>query len=212
MNVAYLRVSTQRQGQSGLGLDAQREAVKAFLGKDPDLEFIEVESGKRKSRPELDKAIAEAKKGGGTLIVARLDRLARNAHFLLGLVEAGVTVAFCDLPDLPPGPTGKFMLTMLAAVAELEGGLISSRTKQALAVARERGTELGSYGKVLAERYRTEAVERAHCVMPAIEAVKQAGASSLVQIADALNRRGVTTATGGKWHATTVARTLKRAA
>lgn len=195
-----------------MGLEAQREAVRAFLGVDPAVEFVEVESGKVKARPELQKAIAEAKKRDCVLVVARLDRLARNAHFLLGLVESGVKVAFCDLPDLPPGPTGKFMLTMLAAVAELEGGLISDRTKKALAAAKERGTDLGANGRVLAERYRTEAVERARCVMPAIEAVKSAGASSLVEIAEALNRRGVKSATGGKWHATSVHRVMKRAA
>lgn len=208
--IAYLRVSTQRQGASGLGLEAQREAVRAFGA--PAMEFVEVESGKVRNRPELQKAIAEAKKRDCVLVVARLDRLARNAHFLLGLVESGVKVAFCDLPDLPPGPTGKFMLTMLAAVAELEGGLISDRTKKALAAARERGTELGANGKVLAERYRSDAILRARCVMPAIEAVKAAGAESLGEIADALNRRGVTSATGGKWHPTSVQRVLRRAA
>lgn len=210
--IAYLRVSTQRQGASGLGLDAQRESVRAFLGEPPSKEFVEIESGKVKSRPELQKAIAEAKRTDQTLVVARLDRLARNAHFLLGLVESGVKVAFCDLPDLPSGPTGKFMLTMLAAVAELEGGMISDRTKKALAVAKERGTDLGTNGKILAERYRKEAIDRAICVMPAIEAVRQAGAVSLSEIAEALNRRGVTTSTGGKWHPTSVQRVIQRAA
>lgn len=203
MFVSYLRVSTQRQGQSGLGLEAQREAVQPFGISE---EFVEVESGKRKNRPELQKALARAKELGATLVVAKLDRLARNAHFLLGLVESGVNVAFCDLPDLPPGPTGKFMLTMLAAVAELEGGMISDRTKKALAQAKARGTELGANGKVLAERYKSEAIERAKSLMPEIEQARKEGATSLVKIAEYLNRKG------GNWHPTSVARVLARAA
>ena len=107
--------------------------------------MTEVESGKRNDRPELAKAIAQAKQIGAMLVFAKLDRLARNARFLLGLVESGADLIFCDIPQVPPGPLGKFMLTQLAAVAELEAGLIGQRTRAALAAAKERGVKLGGY-------------------------------------------------------------------
>jgi len=122
--VSYLRVSTDRQGRSGLGLEAQRMAVQAYLngGNWTLLDtMIEVESGKVNARPELARALALCRLTGATLIVAKLDRLSRNARFLLSVIEgtgeAGVT--FCDFPTIPPGPVGKFILTQMAAVAEL---------------------------------------------------------------------------------------------
>jgi len=128
--IAYYRVSTQAQGRSGLGLEAQREAVArhaATLGGQVVQEFTEVESGKRNDRPQLAAALAACRAQGAVLCIAKLDRLARNARFLLSVVEGAgeAGVAFCDLPQLPPGPAGRFMLTMFAAVAELEAGMIS---------------------------------------------------------------------------------------
>jgi len=136
--VAYIRVSTERQGRSGLGLDAQREAVARYIaqaGGQMVEEFQEVESGKRCDRPQLAAALAACRARRATLIIAKLDRLARNARFLLSVVEGtgDAGVVFCDLPTLPADPVGKFMLTQMAEVAELEAGLISQRTKAALA-------------------------------------------------------------------------------
>ena len=141
--VAYYRVSTDRQGKSGLGLDAQRVAVTKYVagvGGVVAAEFEEVESGKRNDRPQL--AACRARRAA--LVIAKLDRLARNARFLLHVVEGTgeAGVVFCDLPSVPPGPVGKFLLTQMAAVAELEAGLISQRTRAALAAAKARGTKL----------------------------------------------------------------------
>src|SRR3954471_10912403 len=148
--ISYYRVSTVQQGRSGLGLEAQREAVRDFLnGGDWTLtgEFTEVESGKRTDRPQLDAALALCRLTGATLIVAKLDRLARNVRFLLSVVEGtgDAGVVFCDLPTVPPGALGKFIVTQMAAVAELEAGLISKRTKDALAAFKARGRVLGGY-------------------------------------------------------------------
>ena len=134
--VAYYRVSTDRQGKSGLGLDGQREMVRQFLsssdGYPPIEEFVETESGRKVDRRELHRALASCRVHGATLIIAKLDRLSRNQTFLMELVDSGVDVLFCDLPQLPPGAAGRFMLQQMAAVAELEAGLISERTKAAL--------------------------------------------------------------------------------
>jgi DNA invertase Pin-like site-specific DNA recombinase len=144
--VAYYRVSTDQQGRSGLGLEAQRETVRGFLnGGQWKLcgEFVEVESGRRSERPELDKALTHCRVMGATLIVANVSRLTRSVAFLSRLLEGNVEVRFCDLPQIE-GPTGKFMLQQMAAVAELEAGLISDRTRKALAAAKARGVKLGS--------------------------------------------------------------------
>jgi DNA invertase Pin-like site-specific DNA recombinase len=133
--IAYYRVSTDKQGKSGLGIEAQHSAVRGYAtgaGCTITAEFTEVETGKRSDRPELRRALAECKRTGATLVIAKLDRLARNARFLLTLLEGGVDIVFCDLPEIPPGAMGKFLLTQMAAVAELEAGLISDRTKAAL--------------------------------------------------------------------------------
>src|ERR1700733_12221106 len=126
--VSYLRVSTDKQGRSGLGVEAQREAVARYLnGGSWKLvaEYVETESGKRSDRPKLAAALAHAKAIGATVVFAKLDRLYRNAKFLLTLIDSGVDVVFCDLPQIPPGAMGRFMLTQMAAVAELEADLIS---------------------------------------------------------------------------------------
>ena len=147
--VAYLRVSTDGQGRSGLGLEAQRQAVTAYVaqaGGEVVAEFQEVESGKRADRPQLAAALASCRTRRAVLVIAKLDRLARNARFLLSVVEGSgeAGVVFCDLPTVPAGPIGKFLVTQMAAVAELEAGLISQRTRAALAVAKARGVRLGN--------------------------------------------------------------------
>ena len=144
--VAYYRVSTDRQGRSGLGLDAQKAAVADRLnGGRWQIagEFTEIESGKRASRPQLDAAIAACKKHKARLVVAKLDRLSRNVAFLLKLIDAGVDVLFADLPELN-GAMGKFVLITMANVAELEAGLVSERTKAALKAAKARGGTAGT--------------------------------------------------------------------
>lgn len=148
--VAYYRVSTARQGRSGLGLEAQRQAVAAYLnGGDWQIvaEHTEIESGRRADRPELDKALAAARLHRCPLIVSKVDRLTRSVSFLSRLLEAGVDVRFADLPQIE-GATGRFLLQQMVAVAELEAGMISARTKAALAAAKRRGVKLGGDRKV----------------------------------------------------------------
>ena len=143
--VAYYRVSTARQGKSGLGIDAQRAAVATYLnGGDWQIvgEFTEIESGKRSDRPELDKALAAARLHRASVVVSKVDRLTRSVSFLSKLQDAGVDVRFADLPQIE-GATGRFMLQQMVAVAELEAGMISKRTKDALAAAKRRGAKLG---------------------------------------------------------------------
>src|SRR6516165_6168300 len=142
--VAYYRVSTDKQGKSGLGLDAQKAAVKQRLdgGKWKLVaSFTEVESGRRKTRPELAKALDACKKHKAKLVVAKLDRLTRDTRFLLALIDSNVEPLFADLPAFN-GAMGRFMLTIMVAVAELEAGLVSERTKAALAAAKIRGVKL----------------------------------------------------------------------
>lgn len=224
--VSYYRVSTERQGRSGLGLEDQRGKVAAHIEREGGqlvAEFTEIESGKRNDRPQLAKALAAARARGAVLIIAKLDRLARNARFLLGVVEGvgEAGVAFCDLPQLPAGPVGKFMVTMLAAVAELEAGMISQRTKAALDVAKARGVQLGNPNLRAgdaktarkATKVRTTAAKaKARDVLPYIKAAQKAGAATLAQVAEALTARGVRTPAGkATWAPAQVQRVLARA-
>ena len=143
--VSYLRVSTGRQGRSGLGLESQRKAVEDFLnGGSWELakEFVEVESGKNSDRPVLADAIKACRLYGAKLVIAKLDRLSRNAHFLLGLKEAGVDFVCADMPS-----ANRLTVGIMAMVAEEEGRMISARTKAALAAAKRRGVQLGGYNK-----------------------------------------------------------------
>jgi DNA invertase Pin-like site-specific DNA recombinase len=209
--VTYLRVSTERQGQSGLGLEAQRAAVAAHvLGRGEVVaEFVEVESGKRSDRPELARALSEAKRAGAVLLIAKLDRLARNVAFIANLLESGVEVTAADMPE-----ANRFLLHVMAAVAEHEAQAISDRTKAALAAAKARGVKLGwsipervfeqrQAAKKGAAVNKARALTHAENVLPVIEQIR-AGGASLRQIAAELNARGITTARGGKWYATTV--------
>jgi DNA invertase Pin-like site-specific DNA recombinase len=220
--VAYYRVSTGRQGKSGLGLEAQRTAVAVYLnGGDWQIvdEFTEVESGKNSDRPALDKALAAARLHRASVVVSKVDRLTRSVAFLSRLLEAGVDVRFADLPQIE-GATGRFMLQQMVAVAELEAGMISARTKAALAMARKRGVKLGGNRGVkptakmralsrAAIQQRADA--RAADIAPTIKNLQAAGATSLRAIAAKLNEAGIPTARGqGAWSAVQVARVLER--
>jgi DNA invertase Pin-like site-specific DNA recombinase len=217
--VSYLRVSTARQGVSGLGLEAQRAAVANYLnGGDWELlkEIVEVESGKRNDRPALADALKVCRKHKATLVIAKLDRLARNVAFISNLMESGVEFVAVDMPQ-----ANRFVVHILAAVAEHEAEAISKRTKAALAAAKARGTQLGGR-RVSAERFaeigtaarkvRTEnADKRAAELMPLIRSIQAAGATSLRQIAAALNEQNITTSRGGEWSAVQVQRTITAA-
>jgi len=164
--IVYIRVSTQKQGKSGLGLAAQQTAAAQYVATNGGVivkEYREVESGKNNDRPELAKALAHARRIKATLIFAKLDRLARNARFLLGIVEdgveRGVSIVFCDFPNIPPGPTGKFILTNMAAVAELEAGMASERTTNSLAEYVENGYVPKRIQKLYSEGVPAEIVE-----------------------------------------------------
>jgi DNA invertase Pin-like site-specific DNA recombinase len=220
--VAYYRVSTRKQGRSGLGVAAQREAISSYLnGGDWRSigEFTEVESGKRADRPQLDKALAAARVHRVPVVVAKVDRLTRSVAFLSRLLEAGVDVRFADLPALE-GPTGRFMLQQMCAVAELEAGFISDRTKRALAAAKARGQRLGgNRGVVLTKAARkagrdaqvARASARAADFAPVLRELREAGVTSLGGIARALSDRSIPTARGAnKWTSMQVSRILAR--
>jgi DNA invertase Pin-like site-specific DNA recombinase len=213
--VSYLRVSTAKQGASGLGLEAQREAITAYLnGGCWQLigEHVEVESGKKSDRPALAAALQQCKLTGARLIIARLDRLSRNVAFLANLMDSGVEFVAVDNPTAT-----RFTLHILAAVAEHEAAMISARTKAALAAARARGAKLGGRREGARPDHRrgTEAAmkaadEFARQVAPMVLAMRQEGLS-LRQIGDALADKGVRTARGGAWSADAVRQVLLRA-
>lgn len=209
--VAYLRVSTDRQGRSGLGLEAQREAVSRYVS-DAHLEligeYVEVETGKGANalskRPELLAALNDAKKRKAKLVLAKLDRLARNVHFVSGLMETGVDFAVADMPH-----ADRFQLHLFAALAEKEGEIISQRTKAALAAAKARGKKLGSNGAKLAAMNKTIAIERLEPIRPALIAMRDAGLSRRAMIA-ALNDQNISSPAGGRWHLASLQRALQR--
>lgn len=213
--VAYYRVSTDRQGQSGLGLEAQRRSVLEMLrGEVPLAEFTEVETGKGKNallkRPELSRAIALCRQKKATLLIARLDRLARNVHFISGLMESGIEFRAVDLPSAT-----KFTLHIYAALAEEEGRKISERTKAALQVAKARGKKLGAPNPAQAaplggEATKSKAQRYAQNVLPVIRELQRLGVTTLRELAAALTARGIPTFRGGQWYPTTVRNLLLR--
>ncbi|ACH39999.1 resolvase-like serine recombinase [Citrifermentans bemidjiense Bem] len=215
--VSYIRVSTAKQGTSGLGLEAQREAIGRFLyeGQCELLqEYREVESGKKADRPELAKALRHCQVTGATLVIAKLDRLSRDPDFLGVLMKAGTDFVACDMPD-----ANKLTIRIMAAFAEHEREAISQRTKLALQAAKARGIVLGRPGnlsKQAADKGRkmgraaklAKSAEFVAHVRPLIEAMRPD--TSLRQIAVRLNQDHVKTATGkGKWTATAVMKILK---
>jgi len=219
--ISYYRVSTQRQGLSGLGLEAQKKVVADYL-KDGDWqllhEFVEVESGRRKDRPQLRAALEMCRHKKATLVIAKLDRLARNVAFIATLLEGKIRFVCCDMPD-----ADSTMLQIYSAIAEREAIRISERTKAALAAAKARGRLLGwsmptraQEQKIAAQRgaavNRSQALQFASNLLPVIESIRAAGIKSLADIADALNARGIPTARDGRWHAATVQRLTARMA
>jgi len=219
--VAYYRVSTARQGRSGLGLEAQKRAVSDFLnGGSWELlaEFVEVESGKVDDRPQLEQALATCDLSGATLVVAKLDRLSRNLAFLAKLQDSGVRFVAADIPE-----ANELTIHIMAAVAQAERKAISTRTKEALAAAKARGVRLGGdrgnpedlrKGPAKSADVRSRrARERAAKVKRQIESITNAAEGlSLRQIALALNERGITAPRGGRWHASQVRAVLQATA
>lgn len=208
---AYYRVSTERQGKSGLGLDAQQQAVRAFCqsnGYTLAGEFIEIESGKRNNRPVLGEALAVCKKRHATLLIAKLDRLGRNVGFITRLMEAKVDFKAVDNPD-----ADKVVVHVMAVFAEHERDMISKRTKAALEAAKKRGVELGANGKYVLSRLNHEnAVRFAEKMSPVIEELRQQGMNTIQAITDELNRLGVPTFRehNHRWHPATVHYLIKR--
>jgi DNA invertase Pin-like site-specific DNA recombinase len=216
--IAYCRVSTSRQGRSGLGLEAQQAAITRFAdgeGCTIRREYIEVETGRGHDaldkRPMLAQAIAEARRIKCSVIVAKLDRLSRDVHFISGLMASRVRFVVAELgPDVDP-----FMLHIYAAVAQKEAAMISERTKLALQVAKARGVRLGSPAieavrEAAEAAIRAAADQRAQNVRPVIDAIRAAGVVKVRDIAAALNARGIATARGGRWHPSTVQGILAR--
>jgi DNA invertase Pin-like site-specific DNA recombinase len=204
--VAYYRVSTDRQGRSGLGLEAQQAAIRGYLGATaPIAEFTEIETGKRNDRPALKQALALCRKRKARLVIAKLDRLSRNLAFIATMMDSGVEFVAVDNPHAT-----RLTLHILAAVAEHERELIADRTKAALQAAKARGIRLGRNGADrLAPAYRAEAIERARQLAPLLAELKNAGMSAR-QMAVQLTARGIPTPTGARWHAQTVIRMLDR--
>jgi DNA invertase Pin-like site-specific DNA recombinase len=216
--VAYLRVSTARQGRSGLGIEAQRAAIARFVeaeGYEIVREFVEVETGKGSDaldrRPELSAALSEARRLKCAVLVAKLDRLSRDVHFISGLMAHRIAFLVAELgPDVDP-----FILHLYAALSEKERAMISIRTRQALAAAKARGVRLGGpklpQARVTAQAaIKANADKQAANVLPFIREAQRHGAATLREIADTLNARGVATARGGRWHATSVKNLLDR--
>lgn len=206
--VAYYRVSTDRQGKSGLGLEAQQKAVMDYLNGGAWTlvgGFTEVETGKHEDRPELTKALALCKKHKARLVIAKLDRLSRNLAFIAKLMDAGAEFTAVDNPH-----ANKLTVHILAAVAQHEREMIGERTKAALQAAKARGVKLGRHGaETLAPKYQQEALQRAVALKPVLREMLDAG-SSLRDIAKALTDRKVPTPRGGKWHPQAISRTMKR--
>ena len=197
--ISYIRTSTDKQN---IGLDAQRNTIANYIkayGGDVVAEYVEQVSGTKNDRVELNKALSRCKKEGHTLLVAKLDRISRRVSFIANLMESNIQFKVAELPNADP-----FQLHIYSALAEQERQLISRRTKEALAVRKAQGVELGKYGKVLAQKNREEKLNFANQIMPLIREIKESGISSYNAIAKELNNRKVPTVNNGKWYATTV--------
>ncbi len=233
--VGYYRVSTEKQGRSGLGLEAQQTAVQSFIasrGDDAKLvaSYVEVESGKRSdNRPELTKAMEHARLTGATLLIAKLDRLSRDAHFLLGLQKAGVQFVAADMPE-----ANELVVGIMAVIAQAERKMISIRTKAALAVARKRVAMTGQrmhpeikrlgcptgaahlqgkrFNEIAVKALKERADERAAGLASTINALKAEGITSANGLAGELNARGYATPRGGRWTARSVLNVTARLA
>lgn len=218
--ISYLRVSTAKQGASGLGVEAQRKAVADFLNGGQwsvIQEFIEVESGKNDARPKLADALAMCRLHNATLVIAKLDRLSRDAHFLIGLQKAGVRFVAADMPE-----ANEMIVGIMAVVAQAERKMISKRTKDALAVAKARGQKLGGdRGKLALYRDKgrqagivvrqERAKARALDLRPIITDLRAEGVRSLGGLARALTQRGIPTARGSAtWSPMQVTRVLNK--
>jgi DNA invertase Pin-like site-specific DNA recombinase len=213
--IAYFRVSTQQQGQSGLGLDAQRDSVRRFLASQrahadqPVAEYTEIESGKRsKNRPQLLAALAECKRLKAVLVVAKMDRLARNVHFISGLMESKVAFIAVDMPE-----ANELTVHIMSAMAEHEAKMIGQRTRAALEAAKVRGTKLGNprwNESIEAARKAKVALVPAPAVLKMMQKHRDKGLT-LRTIADELNALGLRTPKGSAWYASTVGRALATA-
>ena len=207
--VTYTRVSTKRQGQSGLGLEAQEAAIQNYIQEqsaDVVGGFVEIESGKKSNRVELAKAIALAKKTKSKLVVAKLDRLARNVHFISGLLQSKVDFVALDFPE-----ANTFTIQIMAALAEQEARLISERTKAALAAAKRRGVILGAHGRKLADENIASADKWAASIFDSLlSVIASCRKKTLQNVANKLNKKGITTRTGKTFAPTTVMNLMKR--
>jgi DNA invertase Pin-like site-specific DNA recombinase len=218
--VSYLRVSTRKQGASGLGLEAQRATIAAYAAQRHGQiieTFTEIESGKLNARPELAKALHLAKLTGATLVIAKLDRLSRNAAFLLTLRDSGVKFVAADMPDANDLTVG-----IMALVAQQEREAISRRTREALRAAKARGVRLGNPNgaaalrragrgnKASVQTIRHAADSHAHNLKPVLDTLASEGVVSLGAVAAALNERGILAPRGGQWHKSSVRNLIQR--
>lgn len=213
--VCYYRVSTQRQGQSGLGLDAQREVVRGYLSEGHRTalaEFVEIETGKGadalQKRPELRKVLDLCRRQGATLLIAKLDRLARNVHFVSGLIETGVDFVATDMPQ-----ANKVMIQMHAVMSEWERDQISERTKAALAAAKARGVVLGASGPKNLRPHLDERVAAAKAfqdrLRPLVDGMVRNGLTRRAMVSH-LNELGIKAPRGGTWSLCQVQRLVQR--
>jgi DNA invertase Pin-like site-specific DNA recombinase len=205
--VAYYRVSTAKQGKSGLGLEAQKETVRVFVEKEGELigEYVEIQSGRKDNRGELWKAIRAAKEHKAKIVIARLDRFSRKVSFISGIMDQGVSLVVAEMPH-----ASEFQLHIFAALAQEERRLISERTKAALAQAKKRGVRLGQNGQKLAGLRKAAAFERAKSIEPRLPTHWQY--LSLNELARLLDASTIKPLNGGCWSAEQVKRILKRLA
>ena len=224
--VAYFRVSTARQGRSGLGLAAQRAAVNDLIAANGNKlisEFQEIESGKNHDRPRLAEALDRCRLTGATLVVAKMDRLSREANFIGALIDGDVDIRFCDFPTIPAGPVGRLILGVMAQIAEFERGINSQRIKDAMAAAKARGQTFGNpCGAAPLVKHRKRGARNslkvraakadgfAQRLAPIIADIRAKGAGTSTAIAHELNESDIKARLGGRWSTKQVQRVLAR--